>query len=349
MSHWKRADCLGCDSQVVRARDPWAEIAGTRSGSYLVTWGAEPLRAHATDPDRLPDEPIFLLGIAHRGCLEKVRARAEAGCLRPGADLPLLKIEQGPGLPELDYALHLPAESDACPFCGSTSGLTGEHVWPEWFSRDLRNRGASFAGAHVRRGRIDLTVPVCGACNNTWMSVLENDVAPTLRRMMGAGAQSKAASRITQDERARIAAWAVLKAYLLDAMAQPSVPRGFLHEFALRREPNESTIVWLAGYTPDVAARCEKRALNFPYRGGRTSNSPNGFMVTFTVFNVLFQVVGHFNAGSAVVLDRRWQYEPALFPIWPAPTTDVLWPPAVGFSRASWDALIASVSDGAGA
>lgn len=350
LPQWKRADCLGCDSRIVRARDAWVEIGGTRSGSYLVTWGAEPLLAHATDPDRLPDEPTFLLGVAHRSCLETVHTRAEAGSLRVAADLPLLKVELGEGLPALDYALHLPAQPESCPFCDRTEDLTNEHVWPEWFSRELRRRGASLTGDNVRRGRIDLTVPVCGACNNTWMSVLENDAAHVLRKMMGAGAQVVEASRFAPHERARLASWAVLKAYLLDSLAQqPIVPRGFLQEFALRREPNESTIVWVAGYTPDVAARAEERALDFPGRDGRGHNSPNGFAVTFTAFNVLFQVVGHFNKGSAVMHDRRWQYEPALFRVWPAPTNELEWPPAVGFSGASWNDLVASVSDDSGA
>lgn len=122
---------------------------------------------------------------------------------------------------------------------------------------------------------------------------------------------------------------------------------GFLHEFALQRAPNESTIVWVAGYTPDVAARSQKRALDFPSRGRRTRNSPNGFVVTFTIFNVLFQVVGHFNGGPAVMTGGRSHYESALFQIWPAPTTDLVWPPPVAFSRTSWDDLIASMTDGA--
>jgi hypothetical protein len=93
--------------------------------------------------------------------------------------------------------------------------------------------------------------------------------------------------------------------------------------------------VWVAGYTPDVAARAEKRALDFLSRGGPTRISPNGFVVTFTIFNVLFQVAGHFNGGTAVVRDGRSQYDAALFRIWPTPSTDFTWPPVVGFSRTS--------------
>jgi hypothetical protein len=271
----------------------------------------------------------------------------KAGIVALPDDLPLLDVERGAHVPDPAYILHLPPQPDACPFCDRTTGLTDEHVWPGWYSRELHSRGAIPVGDGVRRGRIGLTVPVCTACNNTWMSVLENDVRQTLISMMGAGTGESETFRITLDQQARLASWAVMKAYLLDAMTEPTVPRGFLHEFALRREPNESMVVWVAGYTPDVAARSQKRALDFLSHGKRTRNSPNGFVVTFTIFNVLFQVVGHFNGGPAVVSGGRPQYDSALFPVWPDPITDLVWPPAVAFSRTSWDDLIASMTDGA--
>lgn len=220
-------------------------------------------------------------------------------------------------------------------------------MWPLWYSRELQARGATLVGDNVRRSRIDLTVPVCATCNNTRMSVLETDACPLLTDMMRAGAGENRPIRITPDQQARLATWAVKTAFLLDVQSQPTVPHGFLNGFALQRAPNESTIVWVAGYTPDVAARPEKRALDFLSRGGRTRNSPNGFVVTFTIFNVLFQVVGHYNGDPAVMSGCRHLYESVLCRIWPAPGTDLVWPPAVAFSRASWDDLTASITDGA--
>lgn len=346
---WKRADCLGCGRRVVRARDAWVEVGGTRTGSYLVTWGAEPLRAFSTDPDRVPAEPLFLLGVAHQGCLQVARTCLEAGTAALPEVLPALNVELGEGVPEPEYTLHPPAAPDACPFCDSTLGLTDEHVWPDWYSRLLRSRGVPLARENVRRGRIDVTVPVCGACNNAWMSVLEKDAARVLKPMIEAGEGECAPFTVTAAERERLASWAVLKAYLLDAATGPCVPRGFLHRFALRREPDESTAVWVGAYTPDVAARGEKRTLNFSSRQGRTENSPNGFLVTFTVFNVLFQVVAHFNGGPVGLTGGRPQYDAALFGLWTAPGSGLVWPPAAGFSRASWDDLVASISDGADA
>jgi len=347
MPGWKRAACLGCGRRIVQARHGWVGIGGTRTGSYVLTWGAEPLLARATDPDRVPDEPLYLLGVAHHGCVERARARLETGTAVLAEGLPILDVEQGAHLPEVGYRLHLPLRSNACPFCDSSTDLTDEHVWPRWYSKELQERGATPAGDNVRRGRIDLTVPVCGTCNNTWMSVLETDTSPLLTDMMRAGMGESGPIRITFEQQARLATWAVKTAYLLDVQRQPTVPRGFLNEFALQRAPNESTIVWVAGYTPDVAARSAKRALDFQFRGGPTRNSPNGFVVTFTIFNVLFQVVGHFNGGPAVMSGVRRRYESALFRIWPAPGADLIWPPSVAFSRISWDDLTASITDDA--
>jgi hypothetical protein len=343
---WKRAACLGCGRRIVQARDGWVRIGGTRTGSYLIAWGAEPLLISATEPEGVPDAQLFLLGVAHHACLVSARSRIEDGVISWPDDLPILDVEQGPHLPEPSGTLHLPSHPDACPFCDSTSDLTREHVWPDWYSKQLQTRGRTLAGDNVRRDRIHVTVPVCSTCNNTWMSVLENDTKSVLTSMMRAGNRESQPIQIMVDQQKRLATWAVKTAYLIDALGRPAVPGGFLQEFALQRAPNESTIVWVGGYTPDLlAARYDKRALDFLCHGAPTRNSPNGFVVTFTIFNVLFQVVGHFNGGPAVLNDNRRQYDPAIFRIWPTLNTTLLWPPAAGFSQVSWDALTASITD----
>jgi hypothetical protein len=344
---WRKASCLGCNRRVVRVRDGWVEIGGTRNGSYLIMWRAMPLLAHLTDPENIPDEPLYLLGVAHQRCVTLARARIEDGSAALPDDLPLLTVELGSSVPRISYTLDKPAETSACPFSDTQKDLTREHVWPGWYSRDLQQRGATLSGDIVSHNSVELTVPVCGSCNNTWMSVLENDTRPLLIAMADAGTGSKPPMCLTQSQQTRLATWAIKTAYLIDAYEQPAIPRGFLHEFALHRIPNQWTAIWVAGYTPDVAARSEKRAMDFLTPAGPTNNSPNGFVVTFTTFNVLFQVVGHFNGGRSQIDDNRRQYDQALFRIWPSPGTDLPWPPAFGFSRVSWDGLAASIAGGA--
>jgi hypothetical protein len=341
---WRRASCLGCDCLVVQARDGYVEFGGTRNGSYLIMYGDAPLRVRSTDVDGPPDEPLYLLGVAHQACAEQAFSRIRAGTATLAPELPTMQVEQGAHLPEVAYTLHLPPQPEACPFCDTTKDLTREHVWPDWYSKLLGARGATLRGAHVARGRIDLTVPVCRTCNNTWMSVLENDIRPLLVAMIDAGSGSVPPLRLSTADQTLLAVWAVKTAYLLDAHQQPAVPRGFLHEFARRRRPNESTVVWVAAYTPNLAARSEKRALDFLGPDGPTNNSPNAFLVTFTMLNVLFQVVGHFNGGPMRIRDDRSHYRDALFQLWPT-ARDISWPPSFGFSDSSWADLTASITD----
>ena len=134
---WRNAPCLGCGRKVIQSRDGWVTVGGTRSGSYLIVWGVTPLLSHSTDPSRVPDEKLFMLGVAHRGCIDKARYRLENGSVILPDDLPDLEIEMGDQVPRAPYTLDKPAEVDACPFCDSRIGLTREHVWPTWYSREL--------------------------------------------------------------------------------------------------------------------------------------------------------------------------------------------------------------------
>jgi len=342
LSGWRRAACLGCDRRVVQARDGCVILVGTRNASYLLTWGESPSLGHATDRDHLPDESIFLLGVAHGECLGRARTRLEEGCVRLPDDLPVVSMDPDPDLLSAPYTLHLPAQPDRCPFCDAATELTREHVLPAWYLRDALISRAGFPGEGVARPTA-LIVPVCRNCNNTWMSVLENDTKPILTLMMTAATGRCSPIHLTSLDQDRLAAWAVKTAYLIDAHQQPSVPSGFLQEFSLQRRPNESTMVWIASYVPEIMDRFDKRTLDLPGAAGPTRNSPNGFLVTFTIGNVLFQVMGHFNGGQARVRDGRHQYAPALFRIWPAPGSDLRWPPMRYFGRASWDGLTESI------
>jgi hypothetical protein len=343
---WRNAPCLGCGRRVSRSRDSWVTVGGTRSGSYLMLWGAMPIRAHATDSHRVPDEKLFVLGVAHQGCIDAARTRLEAGSVRLPTELPDLEMELGDQVPLPPYTLNLPAEISACPFCDSSNRLTREHVWPDWYSKVLQARGAILTGDIIVGNRIEVTVPVCGDCNNKWMSVLEGDAKQLLLPMADAATGSRPPVSLSAADQARLATWAVKTAYLIDAYQAPVIPRGFLHELALQRVPNACTVVWVGGYTPDVALRADKRALDFPTPAGEpTNNSPNAFVITFTILNVLFQIVGHFNGGTWSLRDNRRQYDGALFQIWPNAAPNLSWPPSLGFSRASWDDLVTSITD----
>jgi hypothetical protein len=56
------------------------------------------------------------------------------------------------------------------------------------------------------------------------------------------------------------------------------------------------------------------------------SEQPNGFLCTFSVFRVVFQVAMHFTRGTAEWRDDRHQFEPVIERIWPRWITPVAWP-----------------------
>ena len=243
------------------------------------------------------------------------------------------------------YELHLPPVPSSCPFCGATDDLTDEHIWPKWFSRRLRELGATFQSSR-NPGKtvqyLDLTVPVCAACNQVWMSVLENDVAALLSPMV-----LGRTTNLNRDDQRVISTWATKTAYLIDAATDPIVPRGYAHSLRDTRQPPRGTVVWLSAFEgPASAGVAWKRAYRFADHTGWRPDDPNAYAITFTAFRVLFQVFGHFSAGDATANDDRHGLRPALARIWPELDGEVSWPPSKVFTNDSIEMLIESVVDG---
>jgi hypothetical protein len=83
-----------------------------------------------------------------------------------------------------------------CVFCGAEGGLTNEDVLPLWLLRALddasvtgtvvyrqsRGRPDDAPAVHSRRGKSLKTKAraVCGTCNNSWMSQIEQSVSANL-------------------------------------------------------------------------------------------------------------------------------------------------------------------------
>jgi len=182
---WKRADCLGCGERVTAARDAHVTIVGTRTATWLAMFPSDPLLI-ATTGEVPASEELVLLGVAHRECADLARSGLESHVARLPKELPSVSIDEPP---PFEYMLHRPSEASECPFCGNEDDLTDEHVWPKWFSRELRSMGATFPSSkreHKVAPYVDVTVPVCGKCNHVWMSVLENDAARVMSPMLHA-------------------------------------------------------------------------------------------------------------------------------------------------------------------
>jgi hypothetical protein len=131
--------------------------------------------------------------------------------------------------------------------------------------------------------------------------------------------------RLSPADQRLLATWASKTAMMLDlASGAPVIPTGFFHEFRQKREALDSQLVWLAAYKGTAWATWAQHAPL--HLGIDEMESPNGFVSTFTVFRVVFQVVGHFTSGDADFNDARI-YRDALTRIFPAQNGPTDWPP----------------------
>jgi hypothetical protein len=318
----RRAPCLGCGKTIVTAREPHVPIGGRRDGSLLIEIDVEPLLSHATDVDALfRADDLYLLGVAHRDCRNEAKRRLTAREIDLPEELPQLHADDEFAVGDLP-ALNLPPTLDRCPFCDARE-TTEEHVFPQWLSKELQSIGSLVrpeSGASVPLRKLDITAPICMTCNNRWLSVLENDTKPLLTRMLRGEDQ-----RLFHDEQKLLATWALKTAMMLDlASGQPVIPVGFLQALRQLRQPFPSSLVWIAGYGGSTwATWAQHSGLHL---GVTEEQRPNGFVTTFTVFRVAFQVVGHFTHGGAVFDDNRI-YAPALAQIFPLKSLPVERPP----------------------
>jgi hypothetical protein len=286
----------------------------------VVALETEPLRSFATDVDRLFEPGLLLLGVAHRDCVPLARSRLEARSIELPEELPTLIADGEVGhLPQL----HLPPKAETCAFCDGCP-VEEEHVWGRWISRELKDCGGFVIQTeHGSRPRssIDFTAPVCGVCNNEWLSVLENDVKPILAPMIRA---TGGCHDLSIEEQRLLATWAAKTALMIDLYGGAHIiPIGYFHELRLRRSALPSQVVWLGAY------RGTRRAVWARHRGLRLGSPegqpPLGFATTFTVHRVVFQVVGHFSRGQATFQDRRPE-QLALHAIWPRRHEAIQWP-----------------------
>ena len=325
LAGWRRASCLGCGQAVVAARHAHVLIGGRRDGTALVIMGIEPDCMWAEEPDALSRQ-IFLLGVAHRTCVELARRQLHSGQVLLPSTLPALTVEEIKELPE---QFHLPPNGQLCAFCGGGGKLSDEHVWPQWLSRALRqlpwapkkDRPFVMRGPHDRRTRvIDVTAPICQACNNGWLAALEQDAQQALTPMITGRPVC-----LGRSEQALVAGWAVKTALIFDlsSRSEAIIPLGYYRQFGQTRAALDSMCVFVAGYAGRAPAWATREELwvSIPH-----DEQPNAFATTLTAGSLVLQVVGHF-VKSASFRDLRWQFARTTRQIWPSIFETVSWPP----------------------
>jgi hypothetical protein len=283
-----------------------------------VLLGAEPDRAFATDSERFP-AVSELLGVAHWGCVDLARGRLARGEIKFPNDLPTLVADE-PDEPA--EPLHRPPKLGSCPFCGGL-GLTEEDVFPRWFGRLFPADSFIDKASSKPRSQAGITVPVCGGCNNTWLSVLENDTKPVLTPLI----KGEPLGDLNEDEQRVLATWAMKTVLMLDFAnpVGPMIPLGFYRHFHQLRRPLPGAVVFLGAYSGNMAIKAWQEGLYVPDSSGRPPDEPNGFVSTFSLSRVVLQVMGHFTRGGATFKEGRL-VSVALHVIWPPSRRGIRWP-----------------------
>jgi hypothetical protein len=278
-------------------------------------------RGVSTDRNNVPTGGIFMLGVAHHRCVDAAFCRIMAGELAFAYPLAEVVADDPGELPPL----HLPSGPEDCLFCDrpDRARLTDEHVWSEWFQKELIALMGRFPSYGPGRETSPLgpTVPVCGTCNNRWMSVLENDAKPLIVDMW------RHPRLLQPPDQELLATWATKTAIVFDAIGEATIPRHFGHELRVSRRPSAGVWVWatmVAGPPPGLAAWL--RPLGLAAKGEHPPDQPNGVCVTFTVHRVAFQVLftvyrGRYDAAL------RHHVASQLTPLWPLDGTSRSWPP----------------------
>jgi hypothetical protein len=230
----------------------------------------------------------------------------------------------------------------ACIFCDGRA-ITREHAWPEWLL-ELLSQGrqstmtASFGpnGAEKTWRGANLSIKVkylCGACNNGWMSDLENRA----KRWLGPMLQDLSIP-LDQTAQALVARWSVKTAIVFECTnptKQWFYSVGERRGVMAQRAP-EDTLVWIGRCARTDSSYAEGKKLLDVIPGDKSPLS-DGYATTFGLGRLVVQVVTlHRKPGregvKATVHTRRGTWKESLVQVWP-PSSGVRWPPRVSFSE----------------
>jgi hypothetical protein len=236
----------------------------------------------------------------------------------------------------------------ACIFCGDDSqGLTSEHVWPQWISRLLKNRGyglftvdGSRPGV-PRRSFVGSVMPltvraVCRTCNSGWLSELEGIARPVLTRLIC----GESITLNLQDQLA-VGVW-ITKIAMLSEHVDTLAERQFFtdRERRLMLEADElappyRSVIWLAGYVGNSVAISEVSDLEISV--DETGQVRRGVVITLVIGCLAAQMVCHragvdFPHAHVVAMHmRNGQWDQSTTPIWPIRDAEAAWPPPLAF------------------
>jgi hypothetical protein len=235
-----------------------------------------------------------------------------------------------------------PPKAKHCLFCGSTTKLSYEHVFPKW----LRQTGHTGDGwreiideRSTPTNRIEKGSPfnkklkvVCAPCNNEWMSELEDDAKPILMEMFNTTGQMvlEAEGQLT------LANWAFKTICVLGQLGtgKPQIPPEHPRELCSTGLPPAQCQIWIGTATgqphPQGVELAQSRIIP---REAHVTNDQGTFdfqayQARFRLFNVFFDAFGSSSPDWNIVQVVEGELSRALLPIWRPTHPKLWWPPA---------------------
>lgn len=235
-----------------------------------------------------------------------------------------------------------------CVFCGATTNMSKEHVWPGWVRKllppEVLNRDYTYVyenteGEFLRVPRQPIfqkrVRSVCQPCNSGWMSRREDAVKPYIEGMLvGRGRQ------LHTESQAAIATWGALKAFVAQRSFRQEDPYGRipqedyrdLYETRDERQlPEPFTVYTAKAAWSDGAAAPGFFRLNGIARGRKQRNHQDGYLLTFTALNLVVQVLRIFGDERAEFIHRPG-LAPSIAQIWPTGES-FTWPPGAALTK----------------
>jgi hypothetical protein len=236
-----------------------------------------------------------------------------------------------------------------CVFCGATQNMSKEHVWPDWvrslLPAEVLDRGYTYVyedrhgefrrvpGQPLFKKRVR---SVCEPCNNEWMGRREDAVKPYAAGMLiGRGRELHAEGQIA------IATWGALKAFVAQRSFRQEDPFGRIPEDHYRdlyetrdqpRLPEQFTVYTAKAAWSSKAAEPGFFRLNGLALGGKKRNQQDGYLLTFTVLDLVVQVLRVFGDDRAEFIHRPG-LSPSVARIWPT-VESFTWPPGPALTKA---------------
>jgi hypothetical protein len=203
-------------------------------------------------------------------------------------------------------------------FCGSTTGLSREHVFPQWIERlfpdherDFIRLGVTLEGderEHTRPGRgIDfVTKEICPACNNGWMAELESAAKPIIEPLILDQPRG-----LDPTEQHIVATWGTKTVLTIQGvnfneyrLASDNVYRWFFRH----RTPLPDSHVWLGRYGASEASESRwpvtyHQAGFYLAKEGEVETppaegQPTGYTVAMAIGRLALQLWGHTLGGG---------------------------------------------------